>query len=200
MRHSKLTTVSALLASATLLLSACGGTDDKPAEQAASQAPAGAASQQAGDQGGATAEGEKYQGSEYSFNVPKGWKKAKNANADIAFADSKKTDGFASNLNINSTGGMSKLTADDVESQAPGQLQAGGGKDVKVGERATVAGEQVAHISANMDVSGIEYAADQFYLVHGDKAHILTISTPTGFSAEQRAELSESILNTWAWK
>jgi hypothetical protein len=68
-----------------------------------------------------------------------------------------------------------------------------------VNERVTVAGAESAHISATMASDGVSYAVDQYYVSHDDQTYIVTFSFSETVPLEERQQIAESVLVTWAW-
>lgn len=92
------------------------------------------------------------------------------------------------------------VTPDIVESTGVEQLSEIWKTDVEIGDRVEIAGEEVAHLAADMDLNGIAYVIDQYYLVDGEKSYIVTFSSDAGATSAERTALAESVLGTWAWE
>lgn len=192
--HSRIARLSVLSAS-VLVLAGCAAS---PSSDEATETTSASSSKSFETE---PATGETFSGSGYRFTAPEGWTEAAppaGATAPDAFvASADASDGFADNVNVLIQNGA--VTPDVVESTGAEQLSEVWKTDVEIGDRVEVEGEEVAHLAADMDLNGVAYVIDQYYLVDGEKTFIVTFSSDADATLEERTELAESVLGTWAW-
>lgn len=186
MRRSSALAVSALALTISLGLVGCS------AGSSASPAPEIDATPAAGDT--VTSDG-------YSYSIPEGWAEQDASmamGADTIALDSEIIDDFSNNVNVVlSPNGA--FTPDEIEDTAGAELEAGGGENVEVLDRVTVAGSETAHITASTSSSGVTYYIHQYYLTNDDQTYVVTFSFGESIADEDAIDISESILASWAW-
>ncbi|WEK13539.1 MAG: hypothetical protein P0Y48_13940 [Candidatus Microbacterium phytovorans] len=147
------------------------------------------------------ADGDTISGTGYSFAVPEGWGDPgpiEGFDADSLAADLDDADGFADNVNV-ILSPAGKVELDQVESAGPGELEGGGATDVSVEPRVTVAGEEAAHISANLASGDTSYLIEQFYVNSDDQTFIVTFSFSPDVADVDRQAVTDAVLASWAW-
>lgn len=147
------------------------------------------------------ADGDTISGTGYSFAVPEGWGDPgpiEGFDADSLAADLDDADGFADNVNV-ILSPAGKVELDQVESAGPGELEGGGATDVSVEPRVTVAGEEAAHISANLASGDTSYLIEQFYVNSDDQTYIVTFSFSPDVADADRQAVTDAVLASWAW-
>lgn len=147
------------------------------------------------------ADGDTISGTGYSFAVPEGWGDPgpiEGFDADSLAADLDDADGFADNVNV-ILSPAGKVELDQVESAGPGELEGGGATDVSVEPRVTVAGEEAAHISANLASGDTSYLIEQFYVNSDDQTFIVTFSFSPDVADADRQAVTDAVLASWAW-
>lgn len=196
--HSRIVPLSVLSVSVILLAGcAAGPASDEVTETTSTPSVSSSKSLDA-----EPAKGETFSGTGYSFTAPEGWAEAAppagTKAPDLFVASSDASDGFADNVNVLIQDGV--VTPDVVESAGVEQLSEIWKTDVEIGDRVEVAGEEVAHLAADMELNGIAYVIDQYYLVDGEKSYIVTFSSDADATSEERTEVTESVLGTWSWQ
>ncbi|RYI99300.1 MAG: hypothetical protein EON52_26200 [Actinomycetales bacterium] len=192
------TRLVATVLTASLALTACGGNDDKKADDATSSdsAPAVAAST-----------GEEQSTSDFSFNAPDGWKAndgsaAPSINFEVLAIDPDDKDGFSDNVNVVSEPAIARY--DDLDDRAKAAEKGLAGlqtEGLKVDEPVTVDGEDAAVISATATAGGGQYDIIQYYVSHGDdKGYVVTFSFSTDRPEAEQQEIAQSVAASWKWK
>jgi hypothetical protein len=189
--------LSVLALAAALSLAGCSspGTN-APAGDGTTQTDAG------NGQGAAAATGEEISGDGYSYRVPEGWavpeEDIPGFTPDTLAADLTDTDGFADNVNtIFSPAG--EVPLDQVETAGTTELEGAGGTEVRVRDRAQVAGVEAAHIQATLTQSGVDYWIEQFYMNNAGKTLIATFSFSHSLGEADRDAVVDSVLASWSW-
>ncbi|MFV0375402.1 hypothetical protein [Microbacterium sp.] len=179
---------AALVLTASLLLAGCGGGDSTPAAQ-----PGGADA----------ATGELVTGDGYTFNAPEGWgvpdQEVPGFTPDVMIANLGDTDGFADNMNV-VLSPAGEVTVEQAEQSVVSELEAAGYADVEVNDRATIGGDESAHITAALSQGTTSMVMDQFYVSHSGQTYVVTFSTNDSTPADDRAAVYEPVLASWAWE
>jgi hypothetical protein len=196
--HARIASLSVLSAS-VIVLAGCAAVPASDEPTGATSTPSASSSKSLDAE---PATGETFSGTGYSFAAPEGWTEtappAGTTAPDVFVASSDASDGFADNVNVLIQEGV--VTPDIVESTGVEQLSEIWKTDVEIGDRVEIAGEEVAHLAADMDLNGIAYVIDQYYLVDGEKSYIVTFSSDAEATSAERTALAESVLGTWAWE
>ena len=198
MRRSSTLTVSALALTVTLTLVGCAaGTSSSDSSSSSSSAPSQASTLDAAPATGPTIEGDGY-----SYAVPEGWEQQDSAiaaGADTIALDMASTGDFATNVNVVlSPAGL--LTADEVESFAGDELEAGGATDVEILDRVIVGGSESAHVTAALIASDVAYRIHQYYASSATQTYVITFSFSEDVVSDDDAlAIAESVLASWVW-
>jgi hypothetical protein len=197
MRHTQLLTVCALALTCALGVSGCSG-GGSIVDTAASRPRE---SFQPAELNASPATGDVVTGDGYSYAVPVGWSEQDSAQipgVDTVASDASAAGSFANNVNVVlSAAGL--ITADQVESMAPAELEASGATGLTVLDRLTVADSESAHITADMTASGISYVIHQYYVSDDDQTYIVTFSYADTVGDDEALAIQESVLATWLW-
>lgn len=167
---------------ASVVLVACGGSDDGGTDSSAE--PAG---------------GSEAQSSDFSFTAPDGWEDVTEQmggfNAEAAWADPEPEGDFATNLNvIREPNGFDGDTAEYVEANLR-SLEAAGFDDLT--EAGTFGDFEV--VTAGAEQNGVSYLVNQYYAARDGDGWVVTFSFPEGTSDDERTALAESVMQTWEW-
>ena len=189
---------SRALAAASLLtvltLSGCGGSDADPAtdDKATSAAPDVDA-----------ADGKRITADDYSFNAPEGWDEPKTTPSgfdfDAAVLDPDDKDGFADNINVIR---VDPAPTDDLKAFEDGsvkELEDANYTDVTLQPRQKVDGTTAIHLTSAGKQNGIDYALNQFGILHEKVIYIVTFSYSADVDADDREDLAQSVLASWKW-
>lgn len=190
---------SQALAAASLLtvlaLSGCGGSDADPAakdDKTTSAAPDVEA-----------ADGKRITTDDYSFNAPDGWDEPKSPPSgfdfDAAVLDPDDKDGFADNINVIR---VDPAPTDDLEAFEDGsvkELEDAKYTDVALQPRQKVDGTTAIHLTSAGKQNGIDYALNQFGILHEKVIYIVTFSFSADVAADDQEDLAQSVLASWKW-
>lgn len=150
----------------------------------------------------APAAGVQVVGEGYSYSVPEGWDvpdtDPATIGADTLAADLTDTDGFSDNVNV-VLSPAGAVTADQVEAAGTGELEGAGATDVEVRDRVQVAGTESAHLTGSLTSQGASYSIEQYYLTDDDQTYVVTFSFSPSVDDDDREDLAESVLASWAW-
>lgn len=150
----------------------------------------------------APAAGVQVTGDGYSYSVPEGWDvpdtDPATIGADTLAADLTDADGFADNVNV-VLSPAGAVTADQVEAAGAGELEGAGATDVEVRDRVQVAGTESAHLTGSLTAQGASYSIEQYYLTDDDQTYVVTFSFSPSVDDDDREDLAESVLASWAW-
>jgi hypothetical protein len=194
MRRSPALAVSALVLTLSLGLAGCsaGGSDAETGSETSSSAPALEATPATGAT--VTSDG-------YSYSIPESWAEQDATaapGADTIALDSNVVGDFANNVNVVlSPNGA--FTPDEIEDTVKDELESGGGENVEVHDRLTVAGGETAHVTASTSASGVNYYIHQYYLTNDDQTYVVTFSFGETVPDEEAVDIAESILASWTW-
>ncbi|GAA2082003.1 hypothetical protein GCM10009821_23450 [Aeromicrobium halocynthiae] len=175
---------------ASLVLVACGGSDDTESGNGNGN---GASSSVEPASGGQT------QTDEFTFTAPDGWEDVVDQmdgfDPEAAWADPEPEGDFATNLNvIREPNGFDGDTEEYVEANLR-SLEAAGFADL------TEAGTfgDFAVVTAGAEQNGVSYLVNQYYAARDGNGWVVTFSFPEGTSDAERTELAESVMQTWEW-
>ena len=201
--------IAALAIVSTLTLAGCGGGsdsegDDSPSTDKTSAAPSSDAPTEAPDDDVEAPGGDTITGTGYTFAVPEDWavpeQDIPGTEATDAFAANlKDADGFADNVNVIRLDPAPVEDLDRLEDGLGAELERAGSKDIKVGDRAEVDGDEAVSISSVQSQNGTNYLTDQFNAIHDGVSYVITFSFSETVSAEDRQELAASVLSSWKW-
>lgn len=176
---------------ASLVLVACGGSDD--AETSNGGNGNGGSSSVEPASGGQTIT------SAFTFTAPDGWEDVVDQmggfNPEAAWADPEPEGDFATNLNvIREPNGFDGDTDEYVEANLR-SLEAAGFADL------TEAGSfgDFRVVTAGAEQNGVSYLVNQYYAARDGEGYVVTFSFPEGTSDTERTELAESVMQTWEW-
>lgn len=197
MRRSPALAVSALVLTLSLGLAGCSaGDSDTGSDSSSSESSNSAPELDATPAAGATVSSDGY-----SYSIPESWAEqdaSVAAGADTIALDSNVIGDFANNVNVVlSPNGA--FTPDQIEDTVKDELESGGGENVEVHERVTVAGSETAHVTASTTASGVNYYIHQYYLTNDDQTYVVTFSFGEEFPDDEAVDVSESILASWTW-
>lgn len=196
----KILRASALIAASALLLTGCvsvtlpGGSTTAPTSTPTdapptSETPAGVSA----------ASGPVISGTGYSFNAPEGWVSGNAAQGtDVVALDPQPVDGFTVNVNV-VISPLGLVDLGRVESSSKQELEAYGATDVVVHDRAMLGGKEFTHVSAGMNVQGIDYLVEQFAVNSSSQTYIFTFSYPPSVTQTERVDTATSVLLTMSF-
>lgn len=189
--------VAALALVSTIALAGCGGSGSD--EKAASDPSTSAATTEA-----KPADGDTITGTGYTYAAPKDWavpteEISGTEQTDSFAANLKDTDGFADNVNVIRLDPAPITDLDKLEDGLKAELENAGSKEVTVGDRTTVDGEDTVSITSVQSRSGKNYLTDQFDVIHGGVSYVVTFSFSDTVSKADRSDLSSSVLASWKW-
>ena len=201
--------LAALAIVSTLTLAGCGSSDsdgdDSPSKDTTSSSPSADAPDEDADAPDVEApDGDTITGTGYTFAVPEDWavpeQDIPGTEATDAFAANlKDADGFADNVNVIRLDPAPVEDLDRLEDGLGAELERAGSKDIKVGDRADVDGDEAVSISSVQSQNGTNYLTDQFNAIHDGVSYVITFSFSETVSAEDRQELAASVLSSWKW-
>ncbi|MET0767573.1 MAG: hypothetical protein ABWY50_08015 [Aeromicrobium sp.] len=195
--------VAALAIVSTLTLAGCGGSDSEgeeaPAKDSTSAAPSDAPADEA-----ETPSGDTIEGTGYSYAVPEGWSTPEQdipgtEQTDSFAADLTDTDGFSDNVNVIRLDPAPLDDLDQLEDGLTAELEGAGSKDVTVGDRVEIDGDEAVAISSSQTQAGAEYLTDQFNAIHDGVSYVVTFSFSDTVSEADRQDLAASVLASWKW-
>jgi hypothetical protein len=198
--------VAALAIVSTLTLAGCGGGSDSDGDTTSSDAttatPDAPETEDADDV--EAPDGDTIQGTGYSYAVPEGWAVPEQdvpgtEQTDSFAADLKDSDGFADNINVIRLDPAPLDDLDALEKGLEAELEGAGSKDVKVGDRTEVDGDEAVTISSIQEQNGKQYLTDQVNAIHDGVSYVITFSFSDTVSEEDRDEIAASVLSSWKW-
>ncbi len=198
--------VRALLvaATATVVLTACGG-NDSDSDSAGSSASASASADGGGSSAPAPtakpADGDRIEADGFSYAVPQGWKENKGgAGAALSLAiDVTDKDGFADNVNVVSDPTIVNVKGKQLEDALVKVLKNANAQEVEVRDPLTVDGQEAVHSTALFNLNGNEYRVEQYTLAVDGKGYVITFSHNKDLSEADRDAVDQSILASWSW-
>jgi hypothetical protein len=197
--------VAALALVSTLTLAGCGGGSDSdggdsPSTDKTSSAPSSDAPKDDVE----APDGDTITGTGYTFAVPQDWavpeQEIPGTEATDAFAANlKDADGFSDNVNVIRLDPAPVDDLDQLEDGLSAELKRAGSKDVEVGDRTEVDGDEAVSITSVQSQNGTNYLTDQFNAIHDGVSYVITFSFSETVSAEDRQKLAASVLSSWKW-
>lgn len=201
--------VRALLvaASATVVLTACGGNDSDSSSSESSSSPSASSSASASTETSAAAptaqaaDGDRITADDFSYAVPQGWKdRTASAGAALTLAiDLTDKDGFADNVNVVSDPTITRVSGRQLEEALVKVLEGADAKEVEVRDPLTIDGEEAVHTTGLFNLNGNEYRVDQYTLAVDGKGYVITFSHNKDMSEADRDAVDQSILASWSW-
>jgi hypothetical protein len=201
--------VAALALVSTISLAGCSssdsGGDDSPSDDTTSASPsADEPTDEAPEEDVEAPDGDTIQGTGYSFAVPEGWAKPEQdipgtEQTDTFAADLKDTDGFSDNVNVIRLDPAPIDDLDKLEDGLKAELEGAGSKDVTVGDRTEIDGDETVSISSVQSQNGNNYLTDQFNAIHDGVSYVITFSFSETVSEDDRSALAASVLSSWKW-
>lgn len=197
--------VRALLvaATATVVLTACGGNDS---DSAGSPSSSASASADGGDSSAPAptakpADGDRIEADGFSYAVPQGWKENKGgAGAALSLAiDTTDKDGFADNVNVVSDPTIVNVSGKQLEDALVKVLERANAQEVEVRDPLTIDGQEAVHSTALFNLNGNEYRVEQYTLAVDGKGYVITFSHNKDLSEADRDAVDQSILASWSW-
>ncbi|ALX03365.1 hypothetical protein [Aeromicrobium erythreum] len=197
--------VRALLvaATATVVLTACGGTDSDSSGPSSSSA---SSSTDGGDSSAPAptakpADGDRVEADGFSYAVPEGWKENKNgAGAALSLAiDVTDKDGFADNVNVVSDPTIVNVKGKQLEDALVKVLKNANAQEIEVRDPLTIDGQEAVHTTALFNLNGNEYRVEQYTLAVDGKGYVITFSHNKDLSEADRDAVDQSILASWSW-
>ncbi|MET0931250.1 MAG: hypothetical protein ABWX74_17145 [Aeromicrobium sp.] len=191
--------VAALAIVSTLTLAGCGGSDSGGDSGSDSSSSPSSSSDDVD-----AADGDAIKGTGYTYSVPDGWAVpeqdiAGTEQTDSFAADLEDTDGFADNVNVIRLDPAPLDDLDKLEDGLAAELEGAGSKDVTVGNRTEIDGDETVTITSVQTQAGKEYLTDQFNAIHDGVSYVITFSFSDTVSEADRNDLSSSVLASWKW-
>lgn len=192
------TRLVAAVLTASLALTACGGSDDKKSsdQKSSSSAPSVPAST-----------GEEQSTDDFAFNAPDDWKANDGSampsiNFEVLAIDPDDKDGFSDNVNVVAEPAIANYKDLDDRAEAAEKGLAGLKTDgLKVQDPVTIDGDDAAVISAKATAGGGQYDIIQYYVAHGDDlGFVITFSFSTDRPDSEQQEIAQSVAASWKWK
>ena len=192
------TRLVAAVLTASLALTACGGSDDTKSSDEKKSDPGATV---------AASTGEVQSTSDFSFNAPDGWKAndgsaAPSINFEVLAIDPDDKDGFSDNVNVVSEPAIANYDdLDDRAKAAEKGLASLKTEGLKVQDPVTIDGEDAAVISAEATAGAGTYDIIQYYVAHGDDdGYVITFSFSTDRPDAEQNEIAQSVAASWKWK
>jgi len=192
---SRVSRSAVVLTVLAVTLAGCGGDGDEKADDSSSSSSGAVASEVD------PATGPTLKTDDFSYNAPEGWEDAGSAmpGAESVAANTSDDDGFADNLNVLRIAPAPVSDLDDLEDASVNELEGADATDVKIQDRAAIDGLEAIHVSAGMSLNGNDYLVEQYNVIRDDVSFIVTFSFSPDVSEGDRADLSQSVLASWAW-
>ena len=201
--------LAALAIVSTLTLAGCGSSDsdgdDSPSKDTTSSSPSADAPDEDADAPDVEApDGDTITGTGYTFAVPQDWatpeQEIPGTEATDAFAANlKDTDGFSDNVNVIRLDPAPIEDLDKLEDGLTAELERAGSKDIQLGDRVDVDGDEAVSITSVQSQNGTNYLTDQFNAIHDGVSYVVTFSFSETVSEADRQELAASVLSSWKW-
>lgn len=188
----------AAAAAATMLLVACGGGDSDSESDSGSGSTDTASSAEA-------ASGEEVSTEDFSFTAPEGWEDAAESvpetiPVDVAYAEvPEEGSTFATNVNVVEEPSAFEGNSDEYADANIQALEGAGYASISKEGTFEVADSEFVVVTAQAEQSGTTQLTNQYYTVNDDRAWVVTFSFGEDATENERTELAESVMQTWAW-
>ena len=204
--------ISVVIAVLALAVSGCGGSDhpsakDKPVASSTSSAtptdtPSARDEPATSSSSAAPAVGDIQETKYFSYRAPKGWKGPASpvvSGPVSVVGDTDDHDGFTDNINVIRIDPPPAATADALEKAAVLELKGGHATDIKVLPQQKIDGTPAVHITSGFSQNGVKYLINQFTMLHGNVAYVVTFSYSNTVTPKRENSVAQSVMATWKW-
>ncbi|WP_375001725.1 hypothetical protein [Aeromicrobium sp. CTD01-1L150] len=181
--------LAAALTAATLLAACGGGSDDSDADNGTDEPTTSVEA----------ASGETASTDDFSFTAPEGWNDVTDDipgfDPEIAYAAQSSDSDFNDNVNVVREPNAFDGTAEEYADANVDALSQGGYDEPrKIGTF-----DDWVVVAAGADQNGVTYVVNQYYTVVDDQGWVVTFSFAGDTPEDERSELADSVMQTWAW-
>ena len=187
----KLTSVAALLLSSTLILSACGSSDDevKPKAESSQATQSPEKSEDVKDD---ASDFVKAEGTGYSLSVPSDWDEKKDAQVDLYFSNE---DGDRT-MNTVLTPAINVTDDTAVKDIITRELKSVQFTNIEFLDKIDLGGEEAFAITSEFKDANQEVYIYQIFLTRGEYNYVMSVSAP---SRSESNALAKEIVGSWKW-